>query len=341
MHIGVDSFVAKVTDPDTEHVVGPVERFAHLLEEIETADRVGLYSYGIGEHHRSEYYDAAPAVILAAAAARTQQIRMRSAVTVLSAADPVRVWQEYATVDLISGGRVELVVGRGSFTEAFPLFGLPFSDYDELFTAKLDLLLQIRDHERVTWSGPHRPALRDQPVYPRPAQDPLPIWIGVGGSPESFYRAGALGLPLMIAIIGGAPAQFAPLVDLYRRAGAEAGHPPEQLKVGLHCFGFLGDDVAQATNAFYPGWEEMFTTIARERGGMPPSRRQFDATRGPDGAYFIGDPDMIVEKATRVAEQLGGVDRINLQMTNPRLRHADLLHSIELLGEAAPKLADV
>lgn len=341
MHVGVDSFVAKVTDPDTEHVVGPVERFAHLLEEIETADRAGLYSYGIGEHHRSEYYDAAPAVILAAAAARTQQIHLRSAVTVLSAADPVRVWQEYATVDLISGGRVELVVGRGSFTEAFPLFGLPFSDYDELFTSKLDLLLQIRDHERVTWSGPHRPALKDQPVFPRPAQDPFPIWVGVGGSPESFYRAGALGLPLMIAIIGGAPAQFAPLVDLYRRAGAEAGHSPEQLKVGLHCFGFLGDDVAQATNAFYPGWEAMFTTIARERGGMPPSRRQFDATRGPDGAYFIGDPDMIVEKATRVAEQLGGVDRINLQMTNPRLRHADLLHSIELLGEAAPKLADV
>ncbi|WP_433798630.1 LLM class flavin-dependent oxidoreductase [Actinomycetospora sp. CA-084318] len=341
MHIGVDSFVAKVTDPDTGHVVGPVERFGHLLEEIETADRAGLYSYGIGEHHRSEYYDAAPAVILAAAAARTEQIRMRSAVTVLSAADPVRVWQEYATVDLISGGRVELVVGRGSFTEAFPLFGLAFSDYDELFTSKLDLLLKIRDNERVTWSGPHRPALNDQPVFPRPAQDPFPIWVGVGGSPESFYRAGALGLPLMVAIIGGAPAQFAPLIDLYRRAGAEAGHSPEQLKVGLHVFGFLGDDVAQATNAFYPGWEAMFTTIARERGGMPPSRRQFDATRGPDGAYFIGDPDMIVEKATRVADQLGGVDRINLQMTNPRLRHADLLHSIELLGEAAPKLADV
>jgi probable LLM family oxidoreductase len=340
--IGVDSFVAKVTDPDTERVIGPVERFAHLLEEIETADRAGLYSYGIGEHHRSEYYDAAPAVVLAAAAARTERIRMRSAVTVLSAADPVRVFQEYATVDLISGGRVELVVGRGSFIEAFPLFGLDFSDYDELFTEKLDLLLAIRDHERVTWSGKHRPALRDQPVYPRPAQDPFPIWVGVGGSPESFVRAGMLGLPLMVAIIGGEPRQFAPLIDLYRRAGREAGHDPDRLTVGLHVFGFLGDDVAKATNAFWPGWQDMFTTIAAERGGMPPTRRQFDATRGPDGAYFVGDPDTVVAKARRVSEQLGGVDRINLQMTNPRLRHADLLHSIELLGtEVAPKLTDV
>ena len=338
MKLGVDSFVARVTDPATERVIGPVERFEHLLEEIETADRAGLYSYGIGEHHRSEYYDAAPAVILAAAAARTRTIRMRSAVTVLSAADPVRVFQEYATVDLISGGRVELVVGRGSFTEAFPLFGLAFSDYDELFTEKLELLLAIRDHERVTWSGRHRPALRDQPVYPRPAQDPLPIWVGGGGSPESFVRAGVLGLPLMIAIIGGEPRQFAPLVDLYRRAGAEAGHQPEQLRVGLHCFGFLGDDVAKAVHAFYPGWEAMFTTIASERGGMPPTRRQFDATRGADGAYFVGDPDTVAKKVDRVSDQLGGIDRINLQMTNPRLGHAELLHSIELLGECASRM---
>lgn len=341
MHVGVDSFVAKVTDPDTKQVVGPVERFAHLMEEIETADRAGLYSYGIGEHHRSEYYDAAPAVILSAAAARTTDLRLRSAVTVLSAADPVRVFQEYATVDLISGGRVELVVGRGSFTEAFPLFGLAFEDYDSLFEEKLDLLVALTRSERVTWSGRHRPALTDQPVFPRPAQDPLPVWVGVGGSPESFVRAGLLGLPLMVAIIGGEPRQFAPLIDLYRRAGAQAGHDPEQLKVGLHCFGFLGDDVAEATNAFYPGWEAMFTTIARERGGMPPTRRQFDATRGPDGAYVIGDPDQVAEKLTRISEQLGGVDRINLQMTNPRLRHDDLLHSIELLGDVVPKVADV
>ena len=340
MKLGVDSFVAAVTDPATERVVGPVERFEHLLEEIETADRVGLYSYGVGEHHRSEYYDAAPAVILAAAAARTRHIRMRSAVTVLSAADPVRVFQEYATVDLISGGRVELVVGRGSFTESFPLFGLAFSDYDDLFTEKLDLLLALRDDAVVTWSGKHRPPLNAQPVYPRPVQDPLPVWVGVGGTPESFLRAGLLGLPRMVAIIGGEPRQFAPLIELYRRAGKQAGHPPEQLKVGLHCFGFVGDDVAQATAAFYPGWQEMFTKIASERGGMPPSRRQFDATRGPDGAYFVGDPAMIAEKALRVSEQLGGVDRINLQMTNPRLAHADLLHSIELLGTEVVPLVE-
>ena len=341
MYVGVDSFVAKVTDPDTERVVGPVERVAHLLEEIETADRAGLYSYGIGEHHRSEYYDAAPAVILSAAAARTERIRLRSAVTVLSAADPVRVFQEYATVDLVSAGRVELVVGRGSFTEAFPLFGLSFADYDSLFTEKLDLLVALTRSERVTWSGRHRPALTDQPVFPRPAQDPLPVWVGVGGSPESFLRAGVLGLPLMVAIIGGSPRQFAPLIDLYRRAGREAGHDPATLKVGLHLFGFLGEDVAQATNAFYPGWEEMFSTIGRERGGMPPTRRQFDATRGPDGAYVIGDPDQVAAKLATISEQLGGVDRINLQMTNPRLRHTDLLRSIELLGDVVPKVADV
>jgi probable LLM family oxidoreductase len=330
--VGVDSFAAVVTDPDTGAVVESAERMAHLLEEIELADRVGLASYGIGEHHRVEYYDAAPAVILAAAAARTSQIRLRSAVTVLSAADPVRVFQEFATVDLISGGRVELVVGRGSFTEAFPLFGLDLADYDELFDEKLDLLLRLREDTEITWSGRHRPPLVRQRVYPRPVQDPLPVWVGVGGTPESFVRAGLLGLPLMVAIIGGEPRQFAPLVDLYRRAGAEAGHPPETLRVGLHCFGFLGDDVEQATSAFYPGWAAMFTQVSRERGFPPPTRRQFDATRGPDGAFFVGDPETVAAKCLRVSEQLGGIERINLQMTNPRLRHTDLLHSIELLG---------
>jgi probable LLM family oxidoreductase len=330
--VGVDSFAAVVTDPDTGAVIESAERMAHLLEEIELADRVGLASYGIGEHHRVEYYDAAPAVILAAAAARTSQIRLRSAVTVLSAADPVRVFQEFATVDLISGGRVELVVGRGSFTEAFPLFGLDLADYDELFDEKLDLLLRLRESTEVTWSGRHRPPLVRQRVYPRPVQDPLPVWVGVGGTPASFVRAGVLGLPLMVAIIGGEPRQFAPLIDLYRRAGAEAGHAPEMLRVGLHCFGFLGDDVAQATSAFYPGWAAMFTQVSRERGFPPPTRRQFDATRGPDGAFFVGDPKTVAAKCLRVSEQLGGIERINLQMTNPRLRHADLLHSIELLG---------
>ncbi|MFQ1002747.1 Atu2307/SP_0267 family LLM class monooxygenase [Modestobacter sp. SSW1-42] len=340
MHIGVDSFVSAVTDPATERLIGPEERMEHLLEEIALADESGLYSFGIGEHHRPEYYDSAPAVILAAAAARTSRIRLGSAVTVLSAADPVRVFQEFATLDLISKGRIDLVVGRGSFTEAFPLFGLSLGDYDTLFTEKLDLLLKIRDSERVTWSGRHRPTLTGQGVYPRPLQDPLPIWVGVGGSPESFARAGLLGLPLMVAIIGGEPRQFAPLIDLYRRAGAQAGHAPEELQVGLHVFGFVADSSQAAADTIYPGWHEMFTKVSRERGFAAPSRAQFDATSGPNGAFFMGDPDSVAEKLVRISGQLGGVDRISLQMTNPRLAHADLLRGIELLGtEVAPRVA--
>ena len=342
MHLGVDSFVSTVTDPRTGHVVGPAERMEHLLEEIALADRVGLHSFGIGEHHRSEYYDSAPSIILAAAAARTERIRLRSAVKVLSADDPVRVFQQFATLDLISHGRIDLVVGRGSFTEAFPLFGLDLADYDELFTEKLELLLQIRDHTEVTWSGRHRPPLVRQHVYPRPVQDPLPIWVGVGGTPESFARAGLLGLPLMVAIIGGEPRRFAPLVDLYRSAGAHAGHSPDQLKVGLHVFGFVAESTRVAADTIYPGWEQMFTTASRERGFPPPTRAQFDATSGPDGAFFMGDPQTVAEKIQRVSDQLGGVDRLSLQMTNPRLAHEDLLRGIELLGtDVAPLVVEV
>ncbi|MDP5181705.1 LLM class flavin-dependent oxidoreductase [Blastococcus sp. BMG 814] len=340
MHVGVDSFVAAVTDPRTERLIGPEERMAHLLEEIELADRVGLHSFGIGEHHRSEYYDSAPPVILGAAAARTSRIRLGSAVTVLSAADPVRVFQQFATLDLISRGRIDLVVGRGSFTEAFPLFGLSLADYDELFAENLDLLLRIRESEHVTWSGKHRPPLTGQGVHPRPLQDPLPIWVGVGGTPESFARAGLLGLPLMVAIIGGEPRQFAPLVDLYRRAGAHAGHPPEALKVGLHVFGFVAGSTQAAADTIYPGWHEMFAKVSRERGFATPTRAQFDATSGPDGAFFMGDPGTVAAKLRRVSEQLGGVDRVALQMTNPRLAHEDLMQGIELLGtEVAPQVA--
>ncbi len=337
MHLGVDSFVSTVTEPTTGHVIGPVERIEHLLEEIALADRVGLYSFGIGEHHRSEYYDSAPSIILAAAAARTERIRLGSAVKVLSADDPVRVFQQFATLDLISKGRVDLVVGRGSFTEAFPLFGLDLADYDSLFSEKLELLLQIRDQTEVTWTGRHRPTLVRQRVYPRPVQDPLPIWVGVGGTPESFARAGLLGLPLMVAIIGGEPRQFAPLVDLYRRAGAQAGHAPDKLQVGLHVFGFVAESTQAAADTIYPGWEEMFTKASRERGFRPPTRQQFDATSGPNGAFFMGDPQTVADKIQRVSEQLGGVDRLSLQMTNPRLAHEDLLRGIELLGtEVAP-----
>ena len=337
MQLGIDSFVSQVTDPDTGRVVSPVERVAHLLEEVGRADEVGLDSFGIGEHHRSEYYDSAPVVLLAAAAARTSRIRLNSAVAVLSAVDPVRLFQEFATLDLVSGGRTDLVVGRGSFTESFPLFGLSLRDYDDLFAEKLDLLLRIRDSTNVTWSGVHRPPLTGQGIYPRPVQDPLPIWVGVGGTPESFARAGVLGLPLMVAIIGGEPRRFRPLIDRYRESGRRAGHPAAQLKVGLHCFGFVGDTTQQAMDDFYPGWAQMFTVIGRERGGSPPTRPGFDATCGPTGAYFIGDADAVATKMLAVNEALGGVDRIALQMTNWGLAHDNLLHGIELLGtDVAP-----
>ena len=337
MHIGIDSFVSTVTDPETGVDVTPLERVQHLLEEVERADQVGLDTYGIGEHHRPEYMDSAPAVLLAAAAARTSTIRLNSAVTVLSANDPVRVFQEFATLDLISKGRIDLVVGRGSFTESFPLFGLDLADYDALFAEKLDLLLRLRATPEITWSGRHRPALTGQGVWPRPLQDPLPIWVGVGGTPASFVRAGALGLPLMVAIIGGQPARFRPLIDLYRDAGRRAGHSPEQLKVGLHCFGFVGDTMQQAADDFYPGWAQMFTKIGKERGFGPPVRAQYDAMCAPDGAFLIGDPVSVAKKVLRINDDLGGVTRISLQMTNVRLAHDNLLRGIGLLGtEVAP-----
>ncbi|MCW2598838.1 MAG: 3,6-diketocamphane 1,6 monooxygenase [Frankiales bacterium] len=332
MQIGIDSFVSIVTDPETGVDITPVQRVQHLLEEVERADQVGLDTYGIGEHHRQEYMDSAPAILLAAAAARTTDIRLNSAVTVLSASDPVRVFQEFATLDLVSQGRIDMVVGRGSFTEAFPLFGLDLADYDSLFAEKLDLLLRIRDNAEVTWSGRHRPPLNRQGVYPRPLQNPLPIWVGVGGTPESFVRAGTLGLPLMVAIIGGQPARFRPLIDLYRQAGQRAGHAPEQLTVGLHCFGFVGDSLQQAADDFYPGWAQMFTKIGKERGFGPPVRAQYDAMLGPDGAFLIGDPQTVATKILRISDDLGGISRISLQMTNVRLAHANLLHGIELLG---------
>src|ERR1700749_4278751 len=263
MQIGIDSFAAAISDPTTGATLTPAERLNHLLDEIELADNVGLDVFGIGEHHRPEFLDSAPPVILAAAAARTKNIRLTSAVTVLSAADPVRVFQEFATLDLISNGRAEIVAGRGSFIESYPLFGLQLEDYDSLFQEKLDLLLKIRDNTHVTWSGKHRPALTGQGIYPRPLQNPLPIWVGVGGTPESFVRAGMLGLPLMVAIIGGEPKRFRPLIDLYREAGRRAGHSDEKLIVGLHAIGFLGNTTQDAADDFYPGYAHTFTEIGK------------------------------------------------------------------------------
>ena len=326
MELGIDSFASR------EHEQ-PVDAIRHLLERIETADRVGLDVFGVGEHHRAEFLDSAPSVILAAAAARTKRIRLTSAVTVLSAADPVRVFQQFATLDLISQGRAEMVVGRGSFTESFPLFGLDFNDYDELFAEKLDLLLQLRAEERITWSGKFRPALNNQAVYPRPLQAEIPIWLGVGGTPESFVRAGLLGLPLMVAVIGGETHRFRRAVTLYREAGAQAGHAPEKLKVGLHSLGYVAPSREEAINDYFPGYAETFTRIGRERGWPPVSRERFDGQNGPTGALLVGDPDEVGEKILRHAEALGGIDRLTFQMDNAKLPREKLLRSIELIGE--------
>ena len=332
MQIGIDSFAAVISDPETGTTMSPAERLGNLIEEIEMADQVGLDSFGIGEHHRAEYLDSAPVVLLAAAAARTKQIRLTSAVTVLSADDPVRVFQNFATLDLISNGRAEMVVGRGSFGEAYPLFGLAFEDYDSLFVEKLDLLLEIRENIHVNWAGKHRAALTGQGVYPRPLQEKIPIWIGVGGTPASFARAGALGLPLMVAIIGGEPHRFKPLIDLYREAGSRAGFAASDLKVGLHQFGYAAETSQIASDEFFPGHARMFTHIGKERGWPPTTRSQFEATRGSTGAYLIGDPEGIAEKILRENEALGGLARITFQMTNVGLPHKKMLRSIELLG---------
>src|SRR5256885_7441658 len=305
MEIGVDSCAAALTE--TGLAVSQSDRLGDLLEEIEYADQVGLDVFGVGEHHRKEFLDSAPVVILAAAAARTKRIRLTSAVAVLSAADPVRLFQEFATLDLISRGRAEMVVGRGSFIEAFPLFGLNLNDYDSLFAEKLELLLKIRDNEHVRWSGQHRPALTGQGVYPRPLQDPLPIWVGVGGTPESFARAGVLGLPLMVAIIGGQTRRFRPLVDLYREAGRQAGHAPEQLKVGVHALGYVAATTEEAANEFFPGYAAAIASVAKERGWAGATRAGFDAQRGPQGALLIGDAETVVEKIRHYDEALGGI----------------------------------
>ena len=332
MQIGVDSFGAVISDPATGLTFSPVQRMQNLLGEIELADQVGLDVFGIGEHHRAEFLDSAPAVILGAAATRTKNIRLTSAVTVLSAADPVRVFQEFATLDLISHGRAEIVAGRGSLVESYPLFGFDLEDYDSLFSEKLDLLLKIRDSTHVRWSGKHRAPLTGQAVYPRPLQNPLPIWVGVGGPPASFARAGMLGLPLMVAIIGGQPARFRPLIDLYREAGRRAGHSPENLIVGLHSVGFLGDTTEQAADDFYPGYAHTFTEIGKERGWPPTTRAQFNAVRGPTGALLIGDAETVTEKILYVNEALGGIARITFQMGVSTLPHQKMLRAIEILG---------
>jgi len=331
MQIGVDSFVAATVDA-AGRAVDPAKHLSELLEAITLADEVGLDVFGIGEHHRHEFLDSAPTMILAAAAARTRRIRLTSAVTVLSAADPVRVFQEFATLDLLSNGRAEIVAGRGSFIEAFPLFGLDLEDYDSLFAEKLELLLKIRDNTYVHWSGKHRAPLTGQGVYPRPLQNPLPVWLGVGGTPGSFIRAGTLGLPLMVAIIGGEPHRFRPLIDRYHWAGSRAGHSPEQLKVGVHSLGYVADSSTTAEDEFFPGYARSFTEIGRERGWPPMTRAHFDAQLGPTGALLVGDPETVAEKILCVNESLGGISRLTFQMSVADLPHAKLMRAIELIG---------
>ena len=331
MEIGVDSFAAAIGEASP--TVSPADRLNDLLDEIEHADQVGLDVFGVGEHHRKEFLDSAPAVILAAAAARTKRIRLTSAVAVLSAADPVRLFQEFATLDLISRGRAEMVVGRGSFIEAFPLFGLELDDYDSLFAEKLDLLLKIRESEHVRWSGKHRAPLSGQGVYPRPLQDPLPIWVGVGGTPESFVRAGALGLPLMVAIIGGETRRFRPLVDLYREAGRRAGFSPDQLKVGVHSLGYVAESSRQAADDFFPGYARAFSSIGKERGWGPITRAQFEAQLTPNGALLVGNPDEVAAKIMRHSEALGGISRLTFMMNGSSLSHTNLMSAIELIAD--------
>ena len=333
MELGVFSFVERTADPATGALVSAERRVRDLLEEIELADRVGLDVFGIGEHHRPDYLASAPAVVLAAAASRTARIRLTSAVTVLSSDDPVRVFQQFATLDLLSGGRAEIMAGRGSFIESFPLFGYSLDEYDALFADKLDLLLRLREDERVTWSGRHRAPIDGRGVYPRPLQQPLPVWIAVGGTPQSVVRAGTLGLPIAIAIIGGEPERFVPLVDLYRESARRAGHDPARLPVSINSHGFLADTAGAAAAAALPIYLDVMGRIGRERGWSPPTARQFDAERAPRGAQFVGDPAAVIDKIL-FQHELFGHQRFLLQMTIGTMPHAAVMRSIELFGTA-------
>ena len=339
MQVGIDSFAA--AHDSISISVNPAERLQQLIEQIELADRLGLDVFGVGEHHRREFLDSAPTVILGAAAARTQNIRLTSAVSVLSAADPVRLFQEFATLDLLSKGRSEMVVGRGSFIEAFPLFGLSLEDYNSLFEEKIDLLLKIRDNEFVTWSGKYRPSLNGQGIYPRPLQNPLPIWIGVGGTPESFIRAGTRGLPLMVAIIGGSIHQFRPLVDLYRQAGKQAGYSSDKLKVGVHSLGYVADKTQEAIDDFFPGYAHTMTEIGKERGWPKMTRERFEIQRSSKGALIIGNPNEVVEKIIRHSKALGGISRFTFMMNPGSLSHERLIHATKLIStQVAPALRE-
>ena len=331
MELGLTTFVELAPDPRTGHVITPEQRLRDMVAEAELAEQVGLDVYGVGEHHRPDFVASAPAVALAAIAARTHRIRLTSAVTVLSSDDPVRVFQDFATLDLLSGGRAEIMAGRGSFVESFPLFGQDLRDYDDLFAEKLELLLRVRAHERVSWQGKHRPSFTDLGIYPRPVQDLLPVWIAVGGTPASVVRAGTLGLPLMIAIIGGMPERFAPLVQLYRDAGARAGHPVAALKVGINSHGFIADTGAAAAEVFQGPYLQLMRRIGAERGWPPMTPQQFEAMRDLRGSLVLGDPEAVADKIL-FQHGLFGHDRMLLQFSVGTVPHREMMRSIELFG---------
>ncbi len=339
MELGITTFAETIEDPRTGQTVTHGDRIRQVLEEVELAERVGLAVYGVGEHHRPDFAVSAPAVVLAAAAARTTRIRLTPAVTILSSDDPVRVFQQFATLDLISSGRAELLVGRGSFIESFPLFGYSLTDYEELFAEKLDLLLAIRDSEHVTWSGRFRSPLDDQAIYPRPEQDPFPIWVGVGGNPGSMVRAGQRGLPVALAIIGGSPDRFAALANLHRRSLVEAGYDPAEVPLAVHAHGYIAEDSNQAADEFYPSYANAMTKLGQERGWGAMTRPQFEAMRGPAGSLVLGDPAEVAAKILRWGDVLG-IRRFMLHVSVGTLPHAQVLRAIELLGtEVAPLVA--
>jgi len=331
MQLGLTTFAELTPDPATGRTVSPARRLRDLMEEIALADEVGLDVFGVGEHHRPDFAVSAPAVVLAAAAERTRRIRLASAVTVLSSDDPVRVFQAFSTLDLLSQGRAEIWAGRGSFTESFPLFGLDLDDYDSLFAEKLELLLALRRGERVTWSGRHRAPLRDAAVHPRPLQDPLPVWVAVGGTPQSVVRAGVLGLPLVMAIIGGLPERFAPLAELHREAARQAGHDPAALPVAVNSHGYVAETSERAADEFFPSFATMMDRIGRERGWPPITRPQYDQLRSLRGALAVGTPEEVTEKILFQHELLGH-DRFLVQFSVGTMPHARVMRSIELFG---------
>ena len=333
IQIGIDSFAKKYDENQNNNRSDDERVVSELIERIEFADNAGINVFGVGEHHRKEFLDSAPHILLSAAASKTSKIILTSAVAVLSAIDPVRLFQNYATIDLISKGRVEIIAGRGSFTEAFPLFGLNFNDYDELYSEKLDLLLKINEKETISWKGKFRPELNQQSIYPRPYQKKLPIWLGAGGSPNSFVRAGLLGIPLMVAVIGGQTHRFKNLIDLYYQAAEKAGHDRSQLKVGLHSLGFVAKTKDEAVEKYYPGYKKWFDEIGRERGWSPVTYEGFISQIDKKGALVIGEPNEVAEKIKRHSDALGGLSRFTFQIDNPGLTNNDLMDSYELIGK--------